>query len=450
MTDDTTQLNVPSFLNAIYDEVLRDDVKNFITQRADALPLFERVIAYFQSRTEVNGIALSKKRKLENQDEGKNGGDTILSEQALCTLQDMSVQSPFRKKANIVITSTRIEVQVSSGEKIEWRMDKAALEQGICVPTPDKQAAHWTMCLFNRAGDDSLVFGFGNNVKISCSDPLFNQIGETSPMEHVCRAVQHFANLSIGLPDPSVFSAQKRLRDGTPASYVQTYFRARDGYLFFLPQGLFFGFRKPVLLIRPEDIASKSYHGVTARTFNLTIQLHEDRRALGSPTGSDIQLEFEMIEQAEFENVDRYLTKHEDASLSEKLRQVDVRDMNKGKGKAVATGKGKGRAENQDEMAGMQSVHSYSMEDDDDDVNDEDFVPDEEDEDIPEEYDSDVESENEDRKSNGDSGEEDEKESEAGGEIGETLGGVVEGEGGGESEVDEDEEEEDELAMDEE
>ena len=88
------------------------------------------------------------------------------------------------------------------------------------------------------------------------------------------------------------------------------------GYLFFLSTGILFGFKKPLVFFAFENIDSISYTSVLQRTFNLNI--------VARPTSSDEtqELEFSMIDQADFAGIDAYIKKHglQDASLAEARR----------------------------------------------------------------------------------------------------------------------------------
>jgi hypothetical protein len=88
------------------------------------------------------------------------------------------------------------------------------------------------------------------------------------------------------------------------------------GYLFFLSTGILFGFKKPLVFFAFENVDSISYTSVLQRTFNLNI--------VARPTSSDEtqELEFSMIDQADFAGIDTYIKKHglQDASLAEARR----------------------------------------------------------------------------------------------------------------------------------
>ena len=86
------------------------------------------------------------------------------------------------------------------------------------------------------------------------------------------------------------------------------------GYLFFLSEGVFFGFKKPLQFFALDDINSISYTSVLQRTFNLIVAY-----TTPDPTPEEKEVEFSMIDQAQFAGIDAYIKKHElqDASMAE-------------------------------------------------------------------------------------------------------------------------------------
>lgn len=101
-----------------------------------------------------------------------------------------------------------------------------------------------------------------------------------------------------------------------------------SGYLFLLSTGILFAFKKPLLFFSFDTIESVSYTSVLQRTFNLNIMA---RPANG--TEEDVQeLEFSMIDQADYGGIDEYIKRHglQDASLAE-ARRAKVYNINGGK-----------------------------------------------------------------------------------------------------------------------
>ena len=86
------------------------------------------------------------------------------------------------------------------------------------------------------------------------------------------------------------------------------------GYLFFLSDGVLFGFKKPLQFFRLDDIRSVSYTSVLQRTFNLNIAYSTQQ-----PIPAENEVEFSMIDQTQFAGIDAYVKRHglQDASMAE-------------------------------------------------------------------------------------------------------------------------------------
>lgn len=88
------------------------------------------------------------------------------------------------------------------------------------------------------------------------------------------------------------------------------------GYLFFLGVGIVFGFKKPLSFFPFSAIDSLSYTSVLQRTFNLVI-------AARDPITDEVKdVEFSMLDQADFAGIDEYVKRHglNDASMAAERR----------------------------------------------------------------------------------------------------------------------------------
>lgn len=80
-----------------------------------------------------------------------------------------------------------------------------------------------------------------------------------------------------------------------------------QGYLFFTSVGIIYGFKKPLAFFDFASIDSVSYTNVLSRTFNLVIT-----------TASSQEIEFGMLDQADFDGIKEYVSNHDlqDASMA--------------------------------------------------------------------------------------------------------------------------------------
>lgn len=114
-----------------------------------------------------------------------------------------------------------------------------------------------------------------------------------------------------------------------------------------------------------ENIESISYTSVLQRTFNLNI--------LARPSGSDEthELEFSMIDQANFSAIDTYIKKHglQDASLAE-ARRAKRYNVNGAKTGDDATTNAEGVAEAEEEESELQKAQRELEDQEDEDEED--------------------------------------------------------------------------------
>lgn len=106
------------------------------------------------------------------------------------------------------------------------------------------------------------------------------------------------------------------------------------GFLFFLSSGILFGFRKPAHVFPFEAIESISYTSVLQRTFNLVITTQD-------PEQGSKEIEFSMLDQADFAGIDDYVKRHElnDASMAKErmAQRIGVNDPKRRKGEEGET-----------------------------------------------------------------------------------------------------------------
>lgn len=103
---------------------------------------------------------------------------------------------------------------------------------------------------------------------------------------------------------------------------VSSYIKSKEGTLYFLPEHLLFGIKKPILILPISKIKSINYSTITRLTFSLTLILDDDSK-----------IEFSMIDQQEYDKINNYIvSKHvNDKSLSDELKaKVNAKQEAKG------------------------------------------------------------------------------------------------------------------------
>lgn len=94
-------------------------------------------------------------------------------------------------------------------------------------------------------------------------------------------------------------------------SFVTAHRGTKEGLLYFLPQHILFGFKKPILLFLVHEIAGITYTSITRITFSVTLKLKNGEK-----------IEFSMIDQQDFPEIDEYVKnmRVEDMSMSDELK----------------------------------------------------------------------------------------------------------------------------------
>lgn len=326
---------------------------------------------------------------------------------------------------------------VDASGKVEFGVGWRDIEQVFCLPVPEKQKRAWNYVVIPRGNE-------GVNAPRPDAQPpeqIVWTYQELSPKEAAASSApaepdhtaglldQHLAPLgrSVVMPEEKEFASAvpQSHRKGEKAYHVRAFRGSKEGYLFFLPTGILWAFKKPLTFFGFGSVESISYTSVLQRTFNLVVSTNP----MDGIDGQEI--EFGMIDQADFAGIDGYVKAHElnDASLAQaraaKIYGVNV-DKKKKDGEANgAEANGENGAEPGDGQ--MTELQKAEMQ-----------LEDEEDEE-EEDYDPGSEGESE---GEGDSSEEEEGEGDDGEAEGEEGGGDDEEA----EEYDEEEEEEEEEA----
>lgn len=125
--------------------------------------------------------------------------------------------------------------------------------------------------------------------------------------------------------NPKIFSSavKEAHRPNEPAVHVKAFRGSKDGYLYFLPNGILWGFKKPLLFLPKEQIVAVSYVNVLQRTFNMVIEVDVRYKNLdGTYEEEKEELEFGMLDQEDFAGIDTYVKRHglQDASMAEQRK----------------------------------------------------------------------------------------------------------------------------------
>lgn len=170
--------------------------------------------------------------------------------------------------------------------------------------------------------------------------------------------------------NPRLFysAARQPFRPSEKAVHVKAFRGSKDGYLFFLPTGILWGFKKPLLFLPLDRIVAVSYTSVLQRTFNIVVEVD---------VGDDkTEIEFAMLDQEDYQGINEmYIHRHglQDRSMADARkakRELAENAKKKGDGEAADGGADDGLTEL--ERANLEAEQMLQDEEDEDE---EDYDP---------------------------------------------------------------------------
>lgn len=303
----------------------------------------------------------------------------------------VSFSIPQRGKLNFQVVGGHsggiraVDTSGKSDKQYEFGLPWSEMEQVFCLPVPEKQKRAWNYIVIPKGNDgisaaesgapEQVVWTYQElSAKEAAADP-------SAPAEpdHTLvlldKYLKPFGKSVVTPEDDEFASAVPQLhRKGEKAYHVKAFRGSKEGYLFFLPTGILWGFKKPLTFFAFASIASISYTSVLQRTFNLVVTTNP--RSEGGDAGQEI--EFSMLDQQDFAGIDAYIKGHglNDASLA-KERAAKLYHVNKDKGAKGANAmedgaeaNGDANAEEDDGMTELQRAEQQIQDEEDDEEED--------------------------------------------------------------------------------
>ncbi|KAL8919869.1 MAG: hypothetical protein Q9172_004774 [Xanthocarpia lactea] len=314
---------------------LSSRIKTTIQNHPELADLFHDIGTHINTLTghiQTNGQApTSKKRKLES--------DTSTADTTADTydsIADISFSIPQRKKLKLEIGhSPEIGAirgtNPTTGEP-EFGIQYNNVEYCICLPVPEKAQPQYSFCILPTSGDDQLLFTVpGTKIKVEAIHSE-QPVGEDQSYKDVVIRMLNKRLKKTKVIEPNekdfVSTIAQAHRKGEKAVHVKAFRGSKDGFLFFLPTGIIFAFKKPLLFYPFHSIASISYTSVLQRTFNLNINVYfsnintDNTLNNNNADPSTHEIEFSMLDQADFASIDAYIKRRnlQDASMAQQRR----------------------------------------------------------------------------------------------------------------------------------
>ncbi|SCU93211.1 LAFA_0F15236g1_1 [Lachancea sp. 'fantastica'] len=291
-----------SFLNSIPRD-LREKIDIISSSEPSALAVFEELYNYLSVEQE------SRKKSKTDDEAPKVAENSIIFQ-----LKDVSVLTPFRKKLNLVISLSPMTGKPTLSLSKDMVPQLTISELNKCVkfatflPVPEKSNVVYLFISYRSDAlsdaNDFLLVTLNKDAtlaQLKSSGLISNPANDLSPCIDYIRKQAILVGFRIADP----FSASNT---GPKPFHVEAHRGTKEGTLYFLPDNVLFGFKKPILLFSSQEIESITYSSITRLTFNVTLI-----------TKSGERYEFSMIDQNEYALIDDYVKRKQviDNSMSE-------------------------------------------------------------------------------------------------------------------------------------
>ncbi|KAF2441519.1 Rtt106-domain-containing protein [Karstenula rhodostoma CBS 690.94] len=365
---------------------LRKRVHAAIDQNPTQSTLFRDISVYILGQaSQLASEPTTKKRKLEEDNGAQNGAAAASSLTSAATkawrqYPGTSFSLPQRKKHTLELVDKKdggvraIGADGSVEFSIAWR----DVDQVFCLPVPEKAKRQHNFIILPVHGDG--VTPVPDHLKTSPPEPIVWTFEEATgknivegedpgpgPMAeaiHHC-LIQARTGKTVIFPEADQFESAipQSHRKGEKAYHVKGHRGSKEGYLFFTSAGILWGFKKPLAFFDFASVTAVSYTNVLRNTFNLVIT---------TQTGD---IEFGMIDQADYNGINEYVQKHglQDASMAA-TRRAQKLNVNPPAEKANGAN-GAAAAEPDDGLTELQRAEMQLQDMEDDEEDEEDYDP---------------------------------------------------------------------------
>ncbi|KAG0655723.1 hypothetical protein C6P45_002912 [Maudiozyma exigua] len=354
---------------------LRYKIEKIASILPDSIELFQEIYDFALNKGEN---LQRKKATISKELEAVNIEDSNI----IFKLENASILSPIRKKLDFVfhLNSNDKQPMISllKNSKIEYSINnlKTNIKMATFLPVPEKSNIVYLYLECKSVKDptqqESILMALnktstlGQFIKMGilpnnekdfkkCKDYMRKQAILTG-----FRIIDPFSNNGTNTTSSNNDNIQGQLK----SFHVECHRGTKEGTLYFLPDHILFGFKKPILVFQSTDIASITYSSITRLTFNMTLI-----------TNNDEKFEFSMIDQSEYAKIDEYVKTKQviDKSMSEELKAKKLKSSQQTAGNSEENSALKDAvAEMNDTATDATNINNLAG-DSDDEENDQDF-----------------------------------------------------------------------------
>ncbi|KAG6023711.1 hypothetical protein E4U19_004186 [Claviceps sp. Clav32 group G5] len=396
----------------------RPDIIEGIKKAADSpgrVALFNEIAHYIYDQIHLNDAPASKRRKVDAPKPASgNAGD----EPVLLRVNEISVSIPVRKKLELCFTENYIYAQapgtLGTLTSYSWqdigmiltllatfrvgvvaKVLIVATEYIFYLPVPGKTQIQFNYIIIPKGTS------LPSKAEPTGIEPLVFTVPATAPKEGILggseataaaavsdtfKSLFHWAfqrrlraarnPIDIVSADPNKFHSTVRQvqRPNEKAVHVSGFRGSKDGYLFFLDNGILWGFKKPLIFIPRNRIAAISYTNILQITFNMVVEV------FSKDDEPNEEFEFGMLDQQDYGSINDFVQRNglQDRSMAEqrkaKLQLAENRASKKGSDGAEPDDDGAANDDNQTELEKAQLEAEQQLQDDEDE-DEEDYDP---------------------------------------------------------------------------
>lgn len=291
------------------------DLKTKIEKITSVLPhsiqIFEELYQFALSQPDQS------KRKIRKIVEPNENGK-LDSFNVIFKLEDASILSPLRKKLNFVFHLSQNDRQpmlsLVKNDKIEFSVSdlKTNISMATFLPVAEKNNLIYLFIQYkstlNSKYHDPILMTLSKDSTVH----QFQKMGIiTNDIKDFSKCVEYMRKQAILTGFRIIDPFNTNSKDHVKSFHVECHRGTKEGTLYFLPDHILFGFKKPILLFNSLDIESITYSSITRLTFNVTLTTKDEQK-----------YEFSMIDQTEYANIDEYVKTKQvlDKSMSEELK----------------------------------------------------------------------------------------------------------------------------------